>query len=318
MKKLAVLAMIPALLCGLATAQAATIRVATGQKGNWDTSIMDFGIKQGFFKAEGLDIQETYTAGGAATLQAVVSGSVDIGIGVGLLGVVGAYVKGAPIRVLSNETSGGADLFWYVKAGSGITSLKQAGGKTVGYSEAGSSTDLALHALLKYYGVTNARPVAAGGIPATLTQVMSGQLDIGWSAAPANLQAVQDGKLVIVAHGSDAPALTGETVRVNAVNANSYDHRKADIEKWFRAYVKSYEWAYSGDPKVIDYYAEGLKVPHALAAMAQKEYYPKAALDPFTLGKMQTVLDQAYDFKFIPKPMKPADVAGMIVIPAKQ
>ena len=308
MRRLAILA--AAAICVAAPGHAETLKVAVGQKGNWDTSIMDYGIRQGFFKQEGLEIDEIYTPGGAPTLQAVISGSVDIGIGTGLLGTVGAYAKGAPVRVIQAETTGAADLFWYAQPSSNIHSLKDAGGKTIGFSEPGSSTDLALRALLQQAGMTNARPVPTGGIPATLTQVMSGQIDVGWSVPPASLQAVQDGKLVIVAHGNDAPEIRTETIRVNVANANALKTKREAMEKWGRAYVKSLDWAFS-DPKAIDYFAEGMKVPHALAQSAREQFYPKAAMDPFTIGDEALVLQQAYAFKFIPRPMKPADIAGM-------
>ncbi len=309
MRKLALLMLLSTTIAG--GAQAETLKVAVGQKGNWDTSIMDYGIRQGFFRQEGLDIDEIYTPGGAPTLQAVISGSVDIGIGTGLLGTLGAYAKGAPVRVIQAETTGAADLFWYARPESNIHGLKDTGGKTIGFSEPGSSTDLVLRALLRAAGVSNARPVPTGGIPATLTQVMSGQIDVGWSVPPASLQSVQDGKLVIVAHGNDAPEIRGETIRVNVANANSLKTKRDAMQKWGRAYVKSLDWAFS-DPKAIDYFAEGMKVPHTLAQSAREQFYPKAAMAPFTIGDEAAVLQQAYDFKFTPRRMTPQDVAGMI------
>jgi NitT/TauT family transport system substrate-binding protein len=38
-----------------------------------------------------------YTQGGGETQQAVLSGSVDIGVAAGIMGVLGAYGKGLPI-----------------------------------------------------------------------------------------------------------------------------------------------------------------------------------------------------------------------------
>jgi NitT/TauT family transport system substrate-binding protein len=309
MRTLAMLALATA-VSAVSVAHAETLKVAVGQKGNWDTSIMDYGIREGFFKAEGIDIDEIYTPGGAPTLQAVISGSVDIGIGTGLLGTVGAYAKGAPVRVIEAETTGAPDLFWYAKPETNVHSLKEAGGKSIGFSEPGSSTNLVLLALLHQAGVTNAKIVPTGGIPATLTQVMSGQIDIGWSVPPANLQSVQDGKLAIVAHGNDAPEIRTETIRVNVANASSLKNKRELMEKWGRAYLKSLDWAYS-DPKSIDYFAADMKVPRELAQTSRDQFYPKDAMEPFKIGNEALVLQQAYDFKFIPRPMKPADIAGM-------
>ena len=47
--------------------------------------------------------------------------------------------------------------------------------------------------------------VATGGAPGTLTQVMSGQIDVGWSVPPFVLQQLADGKLAISPKGATPP-----------------------------------------------------------------------------------------------------------------
>ncbi len=75
-------------------AQADTIRLALPMKGNWDTSIAEWGARQGFFKEQGLDLDITYTQGGASNEQAVISGSVDLGVATGTLGIISALHEG--------------------------------------------------------------------------------------------------------------------------------------------------------------------------------------------------------------------------------
>ena len=98
------------LLVATSLAQAETLKVAISQKGFWDSSFVEFGEMAGFFKEEGLEIEPFYTDGGAATLTTVLSGSADIGLSNGLLGVIGAYVKGAPVRVISAQMTGAGEL----------------------------------------------------------------------------------------------------------------------------------------------------------------------------------------------------------------
>ena len=93
-----------------------TIKLAVGQRGNWDTSVGELGQRAGIFKKHGLELEILYTQGGGETQQAVISGSVDIGVGAGIMGVLSAFSKGAPVRVIGAVAKGGADLFWYVKA----------------------------------------------------------------------------------------------------------------------------------------------------------------------------------------------------------
>ena len=104
-----------ALACAPAFGQD-TLKVAVGQRGLWDTSISDLGQRAGIFKKHGLTLEILYTQGAGETQQAVISGGVEIGVGAGVMGVLSAYSKGAPVRIIGAEITGAGDLYWYVKA----------------------------------------------------------------------------------------------------------------------------------------------------------------------------------------------------------
>ncbi|MGC1825486.1 MAG: ABC transporter substrate-binding protein, partial [Pseudolabrys sp.] len=149
-----------ALACALATltlfgVSAATaqdkVKLAIGQRGNWDTSISEVGQLAGIFKKHGLELEIVYTNGAGETQQAVISGSVDLGIAAGVMGVLSAYSKGAPVRIIGAETTGANDLYWYVKADSPIKSLKDTDDKILAYSTNGSSTHGIVTAFMKQY-----------------------------------------------------------------------------------------------------------------------------------------------------------------------
>jgi NitT/TauT family transport system substrate-binding protein len=189
------------------------LKLAVGQRGNWDTSVSELGQQAGIFKKHGLELEIVYTQGAGETQQAVISGSVDIGVAAGIMGVLSAYSKGAPVRVIGAETTGAADLFWYAKADSPIKTLKDTDGKTIAYSTNGSSTHGIVTAFMKQYEL-KAKPTATGGPPGTLTQVMSGQVDVGWSAPPFGLDQLDQNQIRIIASGNDAAAFKGQTVRL--------------------------------------------------------------------------------------------------------
>ena len=197
-------------LLGTATAASAddTVKLAVGQRGNWDTSVSEVGQLAGIFKKHGLKLEIVYTNGAGETQQAVISGSVDLGIAAGVMGVLGAYSKGAPVRVIGAETTGAGDLYWYVKADSPIKSLKDTDGKILGYSTNGSSTHGIVTAFMKQYKLT-AKPTALGGPSANLTAVMSGQVDVGWAAPPFGLDQLDAKQIRIIATGNDAAAFNG-------------------------------------------------------------------------------------------------------------
>jgi NitT/TauT family transport system substrate-binding protein len=178
------------------------LKVAVGQRGSWETGISDLGQQGGIFKKHGLELQIVYTQGSGETQQAVISGGVDIGIAVGTFGALGAYSKGAPIRAIGATMTGGSDLFWYVKADSPIKIMKDVAGKSVAYSTNGSSTHLTVLAFRKHFDI-DFKPVATGGPPGTFTQVMSGQIDVGWAVIPFGIEAADQGQIRVIAKASD-------------------------------------------------------------------------------------------------------------------
>ena len=311
MRKLATA--IAAALAVTTAAQAEEVKLALPQKGNWDSEIAEWGARQGFFKAEGIDLAITYTAGGATTEQAVISGSVDFAVATGLLGIISAYVKGAPVRVIAAEMTGVPDLYFFARADSGIKSIKDSHGKTIAYSNPGSSSNLVTLALLREAGITDAKPIAGGAITAVFTQVLSGQIDIGHAVPPIGIPEIKEGKIVVVAHANDVPSIRNQTVRVNVVNADFLKSHRDTVIRFMRAYDKSVHWTFSGDPKVIEYFAEGMNVSHDLAAEAAK-YYVMDSMQPYEIKGLTQTLQDALDFKRIPKPMTPDDIKGLFDI----
>jgi NitT/TauT family transport system substrate-binding protein len=293
-------------------AAADSLKVAVSQRGFWDSSFVELAQNEGFFKEAGLDVEFFYTDGGAATLQTVTSGSVDIGMSNGLLGAIGAYVKGAPIRAISAQMTGAHELFWYVKSGSNIRSFADADGKTAAFSSPGSSSNLILLSLIQR-AHSKARPVATGGLPATLTQVMTGQIDVGWSVPPFALKELQDKAIVIIARAEEATELQDQTIRVNLVNAETLKQKRDPIRRFMQVYDRTIEWSYA-NPKAIDEFARAANVPRAIAKQAVEEFYPKAALQIGDIRGLELTLKDALQYKFIAAPATPADVAGLFDI----
>src|SRR5438046_3626852 len=212
-----------------------------------NTMIVDVGQLCGIVKKNGLNLEMLWTQGGGETQQAVISGSVDIGVAPGIMGVLSAFSKGAPVRVIGAQTTGASDIYWYVPANSPIRSLNDTDGKTIAYSTNGSSTHGIVSAFMKQYDL-KAKPTATGGPAPTLTQVMSGQIDVGWSAPPFGLQQLDEGKIRILASGDEAAVFTGRPVRLLITNAQTLQTRKPVIERFMKAYRESIDWMYSSDP----------------------------------------------------------------------
>ena len=297
-------------LCALPLAAGAeSIKVAVPQRGAWGTSYVELGVQQGFFKEQGLEPEVTYTEGGSSNEQAIISGSVDIGVATGYLGIISAFVKGAPVRIISAEATGAPDMFWYARATSGIKSLKDLHGKTVAFSNPGSSSNLILQTLLKENDVTDAKMVSIGAAPNGLPQIMTGQLDAAWSVPPTGLNELAAKQIVIIAHGNDSDSVRHETVRVNAVNLDWFKDHRDTATRFLRAYARSVEWAYSGAP------AYQLFASMSGQTVPEVEYMVKTFQSPeqdqiMHIQGTQRVLDEALAAKRIPKALSPGDVKG--------
>src|SRR6516162_6197216 len=186
-----------------------TLKVAIGQINNWENQAPTLGQEVGIFGKHGLVLETFATSGAGETLQPVIAGSADIGIGVGLGGVLRAFSTGAPVRILAPAFTGTADLYWYVRADSPLKTLADATARnTIAYSTNGSSSHNIVLAFVDELGL-KAKPTPTGSPPATLTAVMSGQIDIGWAAPPIAMQEIKEGTVRLLARGSDVPSLRG-------------------------------------------------------------------------------------------------------------
>src|SRR3981081_4093443 len=134
-----------ALLSGAAWADD-TLRLSVGAPHKGDSGVSDVGVRAGIFKKHGLALELLYTQGGGETMQAVIAGSADIGIAAGTAGVMGAFAKGAPVRIIAAGTTGAGDLYWYVPASSPIRSFKELAGKTGGNTTTHPSVSAVLYA----------------------------------------------------------------------------------------------------------------------------------------------------------------------------
>jgi NitT/TauT family transport system substrate-binding protein len=261
------------------------LRIAVGQRGLWDTSVVELGQRGGIFKKHGIVLDILYTQGGGETQQAVISGSVELGSSAGVLGVFGAFAKGAPLRIIGAEMTGGGDLYWYVQTTSPIRSLADIDGKTIAYSTNGASIHAIVNAFLRQYDV-KAKPIATGSPAATLTQVMSGQVDVGWAGPPFGLDLIDQNK------------------------------RRPAIERFMAAYRETVDWMYS-DPAVFKHYSDFIGVSEATGRRGRDGFYPKAVLDPDAIVGTDAINADAVAFKYMTAPLTKEQLAELIQIPPR-
>ena len=307
----------PLALAAVPAAAEDTLKLVIGQINNWENQAPTLGQDIGIFKKHGLVLENVGTQGAGETIQAVISGSADIGAGVGAAGVMRAFSKGAPVRILAPAFTGTGDLFWYVKSDSKIQNLKDATPEnTIAYSTNGSSSNNIVVAFVSELGA-KAKPTATGGPAATLTAVMSGQVDIGWAAPPFGLQEIKDGKIRIVARGSDVPSLRGQTVRTLIVNADSLKTKRDAIMRFMEAYREAVDWMYS-DPKAVEMYSVKMKRPVAMLKESMDKFQPKETMQTDKFADLDGSIRDAVKLKFLEKPLTKEQIAELLQIPPRK
>ena len=143
---------------------------------------------------------------------------------------------------------------------------------------------------------------------------MSGQIDIGWSSPPFGVDALQDGKIRVVARGSDLASTRDQTVRVQIANAEVVEKRPDAIARFVQAWRETLDWMYS-DPSAIRAYAEWLKIPEERARRARDEFYPKENLLPDHISGLDQAMAQAVEQKFLTAPLSAVQLDQLIQIP---
>jgi NitT/TauT family transport system substrate-binding protein len=309
----AVIAVLAAAMSGPASA-ADLLRLAIGQRGLWDSSIAEIGQAAGIFRRDRLELQVVYTSGGGETQQAVISGSVDIGVAAGTLGVLGAYTKGAPVRIIAGEATGTAE-YYFVRADSpvGKDFAAVTPTMTLAYSTAGSGTHITALRFMKERNFT-AKLTATGSVPATFTQVMSGQVDIGFSTPPFGLDAIEKGQIRLIALANDLPSVRNQTVRVIIANATDLARRREVYGRFIHAYGETVDWMYADD-RAIAAFAQYASISPAMARRVRDNFYPKAMLQLDRVMGLAEMIEDAIAFKYVAQPLTPAQTAELLQTP---
>jgi NitT/TauT family transport system substrate-binding protein len=303
-----------ALALSLSDAAAEQLKIASPQRGSWEGAVPELGQQGGIFRKHGLELEILYTAGGGETLQTVISGAVDIGLSAGTLAILGAAQKGAPVRIIGASSTGSRELFWYVVADSPVQSLRDANDKTIAYSTTGSSTNIAVLRFIDEYKL-KAKPVATGDVSATITQVMTRQVDVGWSVAPFNLKPLEEGKIRIVARASDLAAIRGQTIRVQIANADALTRKKDAMERFVRAYRETVDWMYTS-PEAVEKYLKFSGFAEDVVKRTLKDFIPKESLQTAQVMGLDEAMQDAVRFKYLSVPLTAAQLGELIQIPA--
>ncbi len=145
------------------------------------------------------------------------------------------------------------------------------------FSAIGSSSNLAVLKLIKMAGV-DIKPVSTGVPVATFTQTMTGQVDIGWSAAPFALGALQEKRIRAVANVGDIVEYRDMSARLHVANMNFVTGKPDVLKRFLTGYSETLDWMYKSDD-AARIFAEMYKVKEADTRQTRDEFYTRESLD---------------------------------------
>ena len=246
----------------------------------------------------------------------MISGSTDVGVGVGIVEVLRAYAtKEAPIRIIGATMTGSAN-YWYVAASSPIKTITDISGRTIAYSKADASSQYDVFDLIQRYRV-KPRPVLIAGATATFDQVMAGKIDVGWATPPFGGDALEQGRIRVLAKANDVPKIHDKTVSVTIASTDTLQKRKDVLDRFMQAYRETIEWMYS-DPAAPKTYAEFAGIPEEVARRMRDEFFAKDMLSPNSIVGLSATSKEAAKSKQIWAPLSRKQTAELVQIPAPQ
>lgn len=174
----------------------------------WGYLPLDIGVAEGIFARYGLDVDITVLSGGARFQQALVSGSIDVGVSGST--AMAQTVKGSPVIAIAATVGAPRGFAVVVTADSPIKSVADLKGKTISFATNGSLPDwlvrqLAIH---EGWGQGGVHGVALGSVEANISAVLAHQIDAMMTATEVGLQLEAENRArVITDMGKYAPTM---------------------------------------------------------------------------------------------------------------
>jgi NitT/TauT family transport system substrate-binding protein len=189
-----------------------------------------------------------------------------------------------------------------------IQTIKDLVGKTIAYATNGSSSHYQALDLINQFRI-KAKLVATGSAAATLKELTSNRIDVGWATPPFGIREIEQGNIRVLARANDVLRIRNTTLSVLMTNAGTLEGRKDVLVRFMEAYRETIEWMYS-DPTALKSYAEFTGVSEESARRLRDEFVTREMLSP----------DQIIGVKVIMKDAKARlskrQVAELIQIPA--
>ena len=228
------------LACLAAQAARAAETVTLGTVGQASANLWPelIALDQGFFAAEGLQVELYYVQSSAALVQQITAGSLGIATQTGLADPLRAVGMGAPIAVVRIDVQAPP---YALVAKAGITNMKELKGKVISLGGPKDITRIYVERMLAPHGLKPADYdyVYAGATTARAQALLGGAVDAAILLPPSNFQAVANGFNELGITADFAPELPFSGTVVSVPWANGH---KAVLSRLLDAHAKAVAW----------------------------------------------------------------------------
>jgi len=234
-----------------------------------DVAPVFVGIKQGYFKEQGIELEPQFAAGGAAITPAVLSGDFDIGFS-NTVSLLIAGSKGLPVQIVSQGVLGGPDLNkpWadvLIPKGSDIKDPKDLEGKTIAANTLNNICEVTINATLEKQGVDVSKlKYTEIPFPDMVGALEKGRVDAACVVEPFVSQGKAAGmKGIDPFYAATAPDLT---VAAYFASKQMIESKPELIERFKKAMEKSLQYSQEHPDAVRAALPEYTQIPKEAAA----------------------------------------------------
>ena len=216
---------------------------------------ISFGIKKGFFAAEGIDLKVVTITGGVEAVTAAAAGEADLG-GMGSPVLVGA-VAGVPITIVGAPPAKGQHFVLVAKPQ--YKSFAELKGKPVSPGAPGQGTIQAFNVIAKAKGFkpSDFQYVNAGGSANSLAALQAGKVEAVITTETVGVKAELEGFGKVLERAAD---YFGHYEHSFIFARNSFIKEKPEaVRAFLKAYLKTVEYLKSHPDEAIEFAITGLQ-----------------------------------------------------------
>ncbi|MEA2331927.1 MAG: NitT/TauT family transport system substrate-binding protein [Thermoleophilaceae bacterium] len=269
-------------------------RVRVSDTAGVPSAFLEYGVREGFFDRQNLDVEVQPSQGGATVVPAVISGDVDIG-GSNLVSVLLAQSKDVPVKIVAPGTSVRSDprrdFSAIVVAGdSGIRSPEDLEGKTLAVNTLKNVAEVTAKASLQARGVDVSKiELTEVDFPDMTAAIEQGRVDAVFAIEPFVTQAVAGGGRIV-----DRPYVgTKPGLQIGCYfTSERYLGENGDVVERFRKGLADTAKAVADDPVAFRrFLPEASEIPPEAAEKAVLPEW-KARTDPASVDLTAELMER--------------------------